>query len=54
VRHCELDSFGSGQEPVAACCEQGNELSGYIKDGNFLTSLVTISVSERTSLHGVS
>jgi hypothetical protein len=28
---CGLDSSGSGQGPVAGCCEHGNELSGSIK-----------------------
>jgi len=31
-----LDSSGSGQRPVADCCEHGNELSGSIKGGEFL------------------
>jgi hypothetical protein len=34
----ELDSSGSGYEPVAGSCEQGNKPSGSIKGGNFLTS----------------
>jgi hypothetical protein len=31
-----LDSSGSGQGPVADCCERGNEPLGSIKDGEFL------------------
>jgi hypothetical protein len=31
-----LDSSSSGQGPVAASCEHGNEPSGSIKDGEFL------------------
>jgi hypothetical protein len=31
-----LDSSGSGQGPVAGCCEHGNEPSGSIKGGEFL------------------
>jgi hypothetical protein len=33
---CEVDSSDSGQEPVACCCEHGNEPSGSIKGGEFL------------------
>jgi hypothetical protein len=33
-----LDSSGSGEGPVAGSCEHGNETSGSIKAGNFLTS----------------
>jgi hypothetical protein len=31
-----LDASDLGQEPVAGCCEQGNEPSGSIKGGKFL------------------
>jgi hypothetical protein len=34
-----LDSSGSGQGPVAGCCEHGNEPSGSIKGGEFLDQL---------------
>jgi hypothetical protein len=27
VRGCGIDSSGSGQRPVAGCCEDGNEPS---------------------------
>jgi hypothetical protein len=30
-----LDSSGSGQGPVAGCCEHGDELSGSIQGGGF-------------------
>jgi hypothetical protein len=33
-----LNSAGSGQGPVAGFCERGNEASGLVKGGNFLTS----------------
>jgi hypothetical protein len=33
--NCGLDSFGSGQGPVAACRDHGNEPSGYIRGGEF-------------------
>jgi hypothetical protein len=33
---CGLDSFGSGQGPVAGSCEHGDELSCSIKGGEFL------------------
>jgi hypothetical protein len=33
---CGLDLFGSGRGPVAGSCESGNELLGFIKDGEFL------------------
>jgi hypothetical protein len=39
VGRCELDASGSGQGPVAGCCEHGNEPSGSIKGGEFLDSL---------------
>jgi hypothetical protein len=35
------------------CCEQGNEASGPIKEGNFLIIRVTNNFSIRTVLHGV-
>jgi hypothetical protein len=35
-------------------CECGNELSGLIKRGNFLTSYKPVSFSRRTLLHRVS
>jgi hypothetical protein len=41
----ELDSAGSEQEQVAGSCECGNESSGSIKCGNFLSSLETVSFS---------
>jgi len=31
VGGCELDSSGSGYEPVVGCCEHGNQSSGFIK-----------------------
>jgi hypothetical protein len=36
VGGCGPDSSGSGQGPVAASCEKGNEPSGFIKGGKFL------------------
>jgi hypothetical protein len=33
---CGLNSYGSGQRPLAGCCEQGNEPSGSIMADNFL------------------
>jgi hypothetical protein len=39
VGRCGLDSFGSGQGPIAGCCEHGNELPGSIKGGEFLDLL---------------
>jgi hypothetical protein len=39
---------------VAGNCECGNEPSGSIKCGDFLTSCKTVSFSRRTLLHGVS
>jgi hypothetical protein len=36
VGSCGLDSSGSGQGPVAGCCEHGNEPSDSIKGGGFL------------------
>jgi hypothetical protein len=35
-------------------CEHGNEQSGSIQAGKFLTSYMTVSFSRRTLLHGVS
>jgi hypothetical protein len=31
-----MDSFGSGQEPVAGSCEHSNESLGFIKGREFL------------------
>jgi hypothetical protein len=39
---------------VAGSCGNDNEPSGSIKGGNFLTSLATISFSQRTLFHGTS
>jgi hypothetical protein len=36
VGRCGLDSSGSGQGPVAGCCEHGNDLSSVIKGGELL------------------
>jgi len=38
VGRCALDASGLGYEIVADYCEHGNELSGSIRSGNFLTS----------------
>jgi hypothetical protein len=38
VGRCELDVSGSGKGPAVGLCEDGNEHSGSIKTGNFLTS----------------
>jgi hypothetical protein len=35
----ELYSTGSGQGPVASCCEHGNEPSGSLNSGKFLELL---------------
>jgi hypothetical protein len=35
VIRCGLDSSGSGQGPVAGCCEFGSEPSSSIKGGEF-------------------
>ena len=39
---------------MAGTCEYGDELSGSINAGNFLTSCKSVSFSRRTLLHGVS
>ena len=39
---------------MADCCEGGNENSGSVNAGNFLTSGEPVSFSRRTLLHGVS
>jgi hypothetical protein len=31
-----VGSCGTGQSPVAGSCEAGNEVSSFIKDGEFL------------------
>jgi len=31
-----MDSPGSGQGPVASCCEHGNEPSGSVKGGEYV------------------
>ena len=50
----ELDWAGPGQRHVVDACECGNEPSGSVKCGNFLTSCKPISFSRRTLHHGVS
>ena len=50
----ELDRAGSGKGQVAGTCECGNEPSGSISAGNFLTSCKLVSFSRRTLVHGVS
>jgi hypothetical protein len=35
MRNCALDSSDSGWGPVAGSCEESNETSGSIKDGEF-------------------
>jgi len=49
-----LDGAGSGYGQVAGTCECGNDLSGSIKSGNFLTSWEPFSFSRRTLLRGES
>jgi hypothetical protein len=39
---------------VAGSCEHGNESSGSIKGGNFLTSCVSIGFPRRALFHGIS
>jgi hypothetical protein len=36
VRKCGMDAYGSGQGPVAGCCEYGNKCPGSIQGGEFL------------------
>jgi hypothetical protein len=49
VGECGLDSLRSGLGLVVGSSEDGNES---IKDGEFLTSQVTVSFSRRILLHG--
>jgi hypothetical protein len=49
-----LDRAGSGLGQVAGTCECGNELSDFIKFGEFLEYLKMVNFSRRTLLHGVS
>jgi hypothetical protein len=59
VRICGLNLSDSGLELLTGSCENGNELSGSIRAGDFLTSWVTVSFSLYgvtwlvTRLHGV-
>jgi hypothetical protein len=39
VGGCGLGSSGLGQGPVAGSCEHGNELCGFIKEGEFIYQL---------------
>jgi hypothetical protein len=48
-----LDRSDSGQGQVAGSCERGNEHSGFIKCGNFLSSRGPVCFSGRTLLHGI-
>ena len=49
-----LDWAGPGYRQVAEACECGNEPSGSVKSGNFLTSSKPVSCSGRTLHRGVS
>ena len=49
-----LDRAGLRQIQVAGTCECGNETSGFIDCGKFLTSLKPGSFQRGTLLHGVS
>ena len=51
---CGLDQAGSGKGQVATTCKCGDEPSGSIKCGFFLTSLKPVSFSRRTLLYGIS
>jgi hypothetical protein len=44
-----LDGAGSGQGQVAGTCEYGNDRSGSINAGNFLTSCKTSSLLKKDS-----
>jgi hypothetical protein len=48
-----LHSSGSGYGQVACSFETGNEPSGSIKGGEFLTNWTTISFSRRALFHVV-
>jgi hypothetical protein len=39
VESCGVHATGSVEGPLAGCCEDGNELSGSIKVGEFLDSM---------------
>jgi hypothetical protein len=43
---CELDSARLGQEPVMGSCEHGNELSGFLKMGNFVTGWANMGLKK--------
>ena len=45
-----LDRAGSGQGQVAGTCECGNELSGYIKCGEFLDQLKNVQLLKKDSV----
>ena len=49
-----LDWAGPGQRQVADACECGNEPSGSVKCGEFLTSCKPVSCSRRTLHRGLS
>jgi hypothetical protein len=49
---CGLDSTGSGQRPLAGCCECGDEPSGYcatelVRDGRMQTALINCYYGNR-------
>jgi hypothetical protein len=49
VGKCGLDSSGSGQGPVAGSCEDGNELSGSMKWGEYFFFFFLLSDYEGVS-----
>ena len=54
MRVCGLDWAGPGSRQLADACECGNEPSGSVKCGQFLTSCKPVSFSRRTLHYGVS
>jgi hypothetical protein len=51
---CGVVASGSGLGTSGRLFESDNEPWCYIEGGEFLTSLVTVSFSRRTLIHGVS
>jgi hypothetical protein len=59
IRKCsvgdkEWNGLAQDRDRRASNCECGNESSGLINAGNFLTSYKPVSFPRRTLLHGVS
>jgi hypothetical protein len=53
VGKCELGASGSGQGPMAGCCEHGNEPSGSIKGKELLDLMRNYQLIKKDSVESI-